>query len=226
MGNYTVYMHITPNHKIYIGITGKKPIYRWNNGNGYKNNKHFFNAILKYGWENIEHIIIYDKLSKEDACKKEQELIKKYDTTNPLKGYNNSIGGESGSLGVKYSKEAIIKRLKNRKYESSWAKGKHFTEEHRRKIGEKSKGRKHSKETKEKISIANKGKSRKGHKWNDYIRKIKCKPIICIETKIQYIGLLEAERQTGISHSNICNCLKGKRQTAGGYHWDYVVQTI
>lgn len=33
---YYVYKHIFPNGKVYIGITCKKPIYRWNNGNGYK----------------------------------------------------------------------------------------------------------------------------------------------------------------------------------------------
>lgn len=226
MNNYTVYMHITPNHKMYIGITSRKPKYRWNNGKGYRPNKHFYNAILKYGWDNIEHIIFYENLTKEDACRKEQELINKYDTTNRKKGYNNSVGGESGTLGVKYSKEDIKKSRANRVYTSSWAKGKKFTEEHKRKISESNKGKIMSIEARKKISVANKGKSRKGHKWNDYTRKVKCKPIICVETKIKYIGLMEAERQTNINHSNISNCLKGKRQTAGGYHWKYVVQTI
>ena len=93
--NYTVYMHITPNRKMYIGITSRKPQYRWNYGKGYVSNKHFYNAILKYGWDNIEHIIVAECLSKEDACAMEQKLIAKYDTTNPSKGYNRSIGDEA-----------------------------------------------------------------------------------------------------------------------------------
>ena len=46
--NYTVYMHILPNNKIYIGMTCKKPIYRWNNGNGYFNNKELTKSIKEY----------------------------------------------------------------------------------------------------------------------------------------------------------------------------------
>lgn len=34
--NYTVYMHIFPNNKVYIGITSRNPKYRWNNGKNYK----------------------------------------------------------------------------------------------------------------------------------------------------------------------------------------------
>jgi len=33
----------------------------------------------------------------------------------------------------------------------------------------------------------------------------------------------EAERKTGIPHSNICYCLKGKRNIAGGYIWKYAI---
>lgn len=47
--NYTVYMHVNKaNGKTYIGITSKKPEKRWNNGNGYKQNKYFDNAIKKH----------------------------------------------------------------------------------------------------------------------------------------------------------------------------------
>ena len=31
----------------------------------------------------------------------------------------------------------------------------------------------------------------------------------------------EAERKLGISHSNICSCLKGHRESAGGFVWRY-----
>lgn len=34
-------------------------------------------------------------------------------------------------------------------------------------------------------------------------------------------GTLEAERKTGISHSNIASCCCGKRNFAGGYQWKY-----
>ena len=50
---YTVYKHITPSGKVYIGITSIKPDKRWNRGKGYKDNIYFSNAINKYGWDNI-----------------------------------------------------------------------------------------------------------------------------------------------------------------------------
>ena len=221
--NYTVYMHIAPNGKRYIGITSRKPEYRWSGGNGYKPNKHFYNAILKYGWDNIEHCIMGENLSKEDACALEQELIARYDTTNQQKGFNRSIGGESGSLGVKKSQEAREKLSASRKGKPTWAKGKRFSQEHCEKISQALTGKHLSKETKQKRSIAHKGKTPwiKGKTMSDETRKKTSTPIICIETNISYFGLMEAERQTGISHSNISNCLKGKREIAGGYHWSY-----
>ena len=33
---YSVYMHITPSNKVYIGITSKAPEERWMNGRGYQ----------------------------------------------------------------------------------------------------------------------------------------------------------------------------------------------
>lgn len=48
------------------------------------------------------------------------------------------------------------------------------------------------------------------------------KPVRCIETNIVYKSQKEASRQTGIHKSSISDCCKGKRRTAGGYHWEYV----
>ena len=62
--NYSVYKHICPNGKVYIGITMQNPKKRWKNGAGYKNNKYFWNSIVKYGWDNICHDILYENLTK------------------------------------------------------------------------------------------------------------------------------------------------------------------
>lgn len=93
MNNYKVYKHTTPSNKIYIGITRTKPTQRWMNGKGYKNNKHFYNAIKKYGWNNIKHEILETNLSYKDAITKEQEYIKKYNSIDIKNGYNISPGG-------------------------------------------------------------------------------------------------------------------------------------
>jgi hypothetical protein len=37
----------------------------------------------------------------------------------------------------------------------------------------------------------------------------------------KFYGVLEAERSTGILHSNIVKCCQNKRNHAGGYQWEY-----
>lgn len=37
----------------------------------------------------------------------------------------------------------------------------------------------------------------------------------------EWPSLIEAGRQLRISHGNICNCLKGRYKSAGGYIWRY-----
>lgn len=112
---YCVYMHInTINSKRYVGITSKIPEERWRNGNGYKSNKHFYNAILKYGWNNFQHIIVKNNIEMEEACQLEKELIKKYHSNNTNFGYNICDGGETNIL-PKSSLEKISKKNLGRK---------------------------------------------------------------------------------------------------------------
>lgn len=102
--NFCVYMHTFPNNKKYIGITSTTPERRWQNGTGY-DSKHqpvIYNAIQKYGWENVSHDILFENLTIEEAQNIEKELIAKY-KTNCRKygddyGYNMTDGGE-GTLG-------------------------------------------------------------------------------------------------------------------------------
>lgn len=111
---YTVYMHISPSDKRYIGITKQEIKRRWKNGFGYKRQEYFYNAIEKYGWDNFQHIIIAKGLDEETAKWLEIELIREWDTTNKNKGYNNSLGGESYNCSEK-TKEKISKTLTGRK---------------------------------------------------------------------------------------------------------------
>ena len=70
---YIVYKHTSPSGKVYIGITSRTPEARWGkDGVEYKLNKHFWNAIQKYGWDNFDHEILCTNLNYEDACKKER----------------------------------------------------------------------------------------------------------------------------------------------------------
>ena len=90
--SYCVYKHTCPNGKVYIGITSGNPLKRWANGKGYEN-QYFYRAILKYGWDNIKHEILYTDFSKEEACEKEIELIALYKSNQRECGYNVNDGG-------------------------------------------------------------------------------------------------------------------------------------
>lgn len=94
---YILYMHTSPSGKVYIGITCKTPAGRWGpGGNGYKLSPHFWKAICKYGWDNIKHEILLTGLTKEEACEKEREYIKKYRSNEQEYGYNMTDGGDAG----------------------------------------------------------------------------------------------------------------------------------
>ena len=166
--NYCVYMHVSPNGKKYIGMT-QNYLKRWRNGLGYRNNKYFYNAIQKYGWDNFEHIIVAEKLSQHDAEIIEIELISKYKSNQKEYGYNHAKGGKINS-GYRLSKETRQKLSESHKG-LSYNKGKSLSEEHKNKIsnGMKKhytsnqcvspmKGKQHSDETRKKMSESHKGK--------------------------------------------------------------------
>nr|DAV02664.1 MAG TPA: intron associated endonuclease [Caudoviricetes sp.] len=131
---WTVYMHTAPNGKKYVGIASQKPESRWGHGSKYKKNKHFYNAIKKYGWDNFEHKILCSGLNVAQAGCIEQTFIRGLDLRNPANGYNKSIGGEYGTLGIHHSVEA-------RKKMSEARKGTHLNDETRKKISESCKGK-------------------------------------------------------------------------------------
>ena len=127
---YYVYIHTCKdNGKKYVGCTTKvNPELRWQEGNGYRYNKHFYSAILKYGWTNFEHEV-FEVDSKEEMYRKEVELISFYHSNDPRYGYNNSSGGERSALGCTRSEEY-------RKKQSEVHKGKSVREETRKRISE------------------------------------------------------------------------------------------
>lgn len=155
---WTVYKHTAPNGKVYIGITSQKVKNRWNNGNGYRSNKYFTRAIKKYGWENFNHEILFEGLTKKQAGEMEQHLIEKYDCIMP-KGYNKSKGGEYGFSGVHHSVEARQKISEANKGTNSPWYGKHLSDETRRKISEvKKRAFLNNPDLRRKIGEANKGR--------------------------------------------------------------------
>lgn len=226
---YTAYCHTNAvNGKKYVGITKRKPEYRWGkDGNGYKGSARFENAIKKYGWDNFKHEIILSGLSKDEAENAEIRLIKEFNSSDEKYGYNLALGGKANefteSTRKKLRKSWEKRRIKFniprnprvRKYES--------LDEYKKVLSERMKspemrekqrmsvlGRKHTNEEIEKMS-----KSHIGHK--PYRRT----PVYCVDTGKMYMSTCDAERDTGINHSNITRCCKGRTKRAGGYVWEY-----
>lgn len=135
----TIYKLTSPSNKCYIGQTinlveRKRTLY---NPNKYYSGHRLDNAIKKYGIENFQYEIIIQivESNKEKLREKLDELekfyIEKYDSYN--NGYNMTLGG-SGSNGcfqTEESKRKISEKAKGRKGSML---GRHLTEEQRNKI--------------------------------------------------------------------------------------------
>ena len=74
--SWSLYKHTCPDGKIYVGITSQRVEDRWLNGFGYKENRYFFSAIVKYGWDNIIHQVIQKGLTEQEARENERNMIK------------------------------------------------------------------------------------------------------------------------------------------------------
>lgn len=98
---WCVYKHVNKlNGKVYIGITSEQILNnRWDNGNGYKRNKLFYEDINKYGWiDGFYHVVLKENLSKSEAEEMEANLIKKYNANDKNFGYNIASGGATHSV--------------------------------------------------------------------------------------------------------------------------------
>lgn len=91
--NYCVYRHKSFDDRVYIGITCQNVNRRWRNGNGYMHNPYFARFIKKYGWEAMEHKVLYSNLTLKEAEAKEIKLIQFYHSSEPSKGFNIQSGG-------------------------------------------------------------------------------------------------------------------------------------
>ena len=222
---YTVYQHKNKiNGKIYIGITSQKPEDRWGSqGCNYKSSPHFYSAIQKYGWNNFEHNILFTELTKEQACLKEQELIKEYDLMNREFGYNSTSGGDIFVMNEE-TKQKISQAMMGNKN----GLGHPCSEEKKKKISEAQKGRKFTKEHKQKLSEAAKNRHVPCSEDKKQTLKEKShkKPVYCEELDKVFESVQECGRQLGIPATNISKLCNGRGKTLKGYHLRYYNDTI
>ena len=202
---YILYIHTCPNNKKYIGITSKEnPNERWKNGKAYRTNKHFTSAILKYGWNNIKHEIVYSNLTKDEAELKEIELIKKYNANKRQFGYNIENGG---SLNKEISEETRLKLI------------------------EAGKKRKHSEKTKEKMKKSHSGENNYWYgkhlpkETKEKLSELKKKKVEQFSLDGRYIktfnSMKEASEEYNVTRQNIYACCSRRRKSACGFIWRY-----
>lgn len=192
---WCVYKHTFPNNKSYIGIAAGKPEYRWGpSGSGYKEQPLISRAILKYGWDNIKHEILFSNLTQAEAKEKEIELIKIYKTYyTDGNGYNMTRGGDGQA------------KLNIDQAEKLWNDNKSCSE-----IGRILGHDRHCIIRALNALGYDTSVPKKIYQYDTKGNFIK-----------EYKTITEASNATGCDGSSISKCASGKRQTAGGFKWSY-----
>lgn len=226
---YSVYRHILPNGKMYVGVTSRPIKERFDFGHGYRGQPYFWNAIKKYGWKNIKHEVLMEGLTVEEASIAEEIFIAYWDLTNRDKGYNRSKGGvehheyseesrkkmSESHKGLRHTPETIAKMSQAHKGENNHFYGKKHTDEAKQKMREAKLGRKLSYETRMKL-CKNKPNKRA-------VNQIDIETNEIINT---FESIKAAATQMGIKSTSISNCCRGEQQTSCGYRWEYATTEI
>lgn len=220
---FIVYVHKNKiNNKCYVGITKRTLEERVHDG--YSGSRRFNCALEKYGWNNFTSEIIESNLTLEEACKKEQEYIKIYNSIE--NGYNLNEGGIYG-----LHNEETIKKMSERMIGNTLSKSYIWTEEAKLNV---SKGlRKHyddpikGAETRRKQSESHKGKKisnstrkllsekLKGRKFSEETLE-KMRYAACNRSEETNKKISISKKGVPLSEQakkNISNALKGKKRT-------------
>lgn len=215
-------------HKKYIGQSIN--IYsRWSKHKYELNNKKHDNFYLQESWdkngEDCFYFYVLEECNECDLDDKERYYIELFNTLNKDYGYNFTNGGKKDfvMLDEVYTKSSNslkdtylntdLKEIRRKDALKQWS-----NPNIRKKIcGENNGmyGKHHSEETLNKLREL--GKSKK------IVNKV-IRSVFCVELNIVFNNAAEAARELNIHSSNILNVCKGKRQTAGGYHWRFFME--
>jgi group I intron endonuclease len=228
---YTVYMHIFPDDKVYIGMTRQKIARRWrSNGSGYIGQPQVWEAINHFGWENVQHEIIATCLTRYEAEHMERNLVELYNANDIEYGYNIDYGGQGAGRVSQRTKDKLselntgwVPTDEQRLHMSIAQTGRQHPEEVKRKISESNKGKKMSDEAKRKISEARKQQDYY-LKNLDKMAEISRKPILrySVETGefiARYESGREAAKEFGFDSAIISAAARGKKNQICGSIW-------
>ena len=204
---YSVYIHLFPNGKTYIGLTSRKARVRWGYGHNYHNCIAVDRAIKKYGWNNICHAVLYEVETKEEAELIEKILIKLLNSNNPEFGYNIMSGGDASSPLPEESKRKIGE--KNKEKWNDPQKRAEASERMRKKMSDP--------EYREKILSALARNHQKYNHLNKRVRQIDSNGNVI---KI-WESMADIERAGIVTRQSVSLCCLGKMKTAKGYMWQF-----
>lgn len=228
---WTVYKHVSPSNKVYVGITSQEIINkRWRYGTGYPNCTLFQNAINKYGWNNIKHQILFTNLTEGRAKNLEKDLIRHY--KNLGISYNITDGGD-GTLGRKFTNETILKMRqshKNKKISESHRQNMRLAQLNRTKYDISEKAKFNIKEGLKRYYKTH-NSHRKGitlseeEKHKNRMSQKTRKPVVQYDLNMtiigEYFSISYAAQSTGFTLSKIAECCKGKINKYKNYYWRY-----
>lgn len=197
---FTIYRHVSPIGRVYVGITSQDVETRWRHGDNYRNSTYFKRAIRKYGWKNFKHEILFTNVEEERAKRLEIELIRHY------KGlgisYNLTNGGD-GTNGYHHTDE--YKQFKSQQMEEF------FSTERGKEICAKG----------GKTNLGKKYNRKSGFTKGDYQVRIVCQYSLEGVLLNKFKSVSDASRKTGANNCQIGKCLRGKAITAKNFIWRY-----
>ena len=236
--SWSVYIHISPSNKYYVGVTSRAPEERWRNGFGYYTQP-FYNVIQKYGWDNIYHEVVAQNLTEDEAYNFEQILIDKLKSNNRKYGYNITSGGDKGYSNA-HTKEWCEQHSRDMKGSNNPMYDKKHSRDTLEQISNSRKGKcvgednpfygcTHTQETINKIL-----KSRSWYKPSDEtikkrVEKVKkaVEQYDCDGNLIQsFDSAKDASIKLNLDSGSITKCCQHKRKTVGGYKWEYKEKQI
>jgi hypothetical protein len=206
-----VYRHIRldKNEPFYIGIGSDSNFQRAYDKTS--RNRHW-NHISINGYD-VE--ILIDDITWENACKKEKEFILLYGRKDLGLGTlcNMTDGGEGAvnRIFTKQHRERISKSKMGHK----------VSEETLNKLRTSRIGIKHTDEFKQKMSLRVSGKNNPnfGKQIPEYIKELKRRVILDLNTGVYYNSLLEASNLLNIANGNLSKILNGKRKNRTGLRY-------
>ena len=208
---YSVYVHIFPNGKYYVGITSRDVKARWGYGNNYHNCIAVDRAIKKYGWNNIKHYVVRVVETKEEAERIEKLLIFKLGSNDRRFGYNILPGGDARGELPEESKKRIGEKNK-KKWEND--------PQRRKDASDRMKKRMEDPEYKKKIYEAfNNARHKNGDRLKKKVAQIDLDGNVI---KI-WDGLIDVEKSGIATRQAISQCCLGQIKTVKGFVWKFEV---